>query len=139
MLFAPYGRDLKPLGFDGDGALGSPFVAGPTRSPKHDRIRGPDKGRIGRTMVDVVPMGARAVPAADVDCVRGCGTHNHFALDRGGKVFNRWAPVIKLPEGASEDDHLRLLGVLNSSTACFWLKQVSHEQGKRAVSAGIEC
>ncbi len=56
-------------------------------------------------------------------------THNHFVLDRGGKVFNRSAPVIKLPEGASEDDHLALLGVLNSSTACFWLKQVSYPKG----------
>lgn len=56
-------------------------------------------------------------------------THNHFVLDRGGKVFNRSAPVIKLPEGASEDDHLDLLGVLNSSTACFWLKQNSYPKG----------
>jgi hypothetical protein len=56
-------------------------------------------------------------------------THNHFVLDRGGTVFNRTAPVIKLPEGASEDDHLRLLGVLNSSTACFWLKQVCQPKG----------
>ena len=24
-------------------------------------------------------------------------THNHFVLDRGGKVFNRSAPIIKLP------------------------------------------
>ncbi len=56
-------------------------------------------------------------------------THNHFVLDRGGKVFNRSAPVIKLPEGATEDDHYDLLGVLNSSTACFWLKQVSHNKG----------
>ncbi|MGC5163000.1 BREX-2 system adenine-specific DNA-methyltransferase PglX [Rhodococcus sp. DT1] len=56
-------------------------------------------------------------------------THNHFVLDRGGKVFNRSAPVIKLPEGASEDDHLRLLGTLNSSTACFWLKQNSQKKG----------
>ncbi|UCZ88162.1 BREX-2 system adenine-specific DNA-methyltransferase PglX [Gordonia sp. WA4-43] len=56
-------------------------------------------------------------------------THNHFVLDRGGKVFNRSAPVIKLPEGATEDDHLRLLGVLNSSTACFWLKQNSYPKG----------
>ncbi len=39
-------------------------------------------------------------------------THNHFVLDRGGKVFNRSAPVIKLPEGASEEEHLALLGVL---------------------------
>ncbi|MBO0517449.1 hypothetical protein, partial [Streptomyces beijiangensis] len=52
-------------------------------------------------------------------------THNHFVLDRGGKVFNRSAPVIKLPEGATEQRHLELLEVLNSSVACFWLKQVS--------------
>jgi hypothetical protein len=58
-------------------------------------------------------------------------THNHFVLDRGGKVFNRSAPVIKLPADATVDDHLTLLGVLNSSTACFWLKQVSHDKGNR--------
>ncbi len=51
-------------------------------------------------------------------------------LDRGGKVFKQSAPVIKLPEGATEDDHLALLGVLNSSTACFWLKQNSHNKGE---------
>ena len=56
-------------------------------------------------------------------------THLHFVLDRGGCVFDAHAPVIKLPEGASEDDHLALLGVLNSSTACFWLKQVSYPKG----------
>ncbi|MDG4771170.1 BREX-2 system adenine-specific DNA-methyltransferase PglX [Solwaraspora sp. WMMD792] len=64
-------------------------------------------------------------------------THNHFVLDRGGKVFNRSAPVIKLGEGASEEDHLRLLGVLNSSTACFWLKQVSHDKGIRGEGGGF--
>ncbi|MFJ6810050.1 BREX-2 system adenine-specific DNA-methyltransferase PglX [Streptomyces anulatus] len=58
-------------------------------------------------------------------------THNHFVLDRGGKVFNRSAPVIKLPEGATEDQHLELMGVLNSSAACFWLKQVSQGKGNR--------
>jgi len=51
-------------------------------------------------------------------------THNHFVLDHGGKVFNRSAPIIKLPESATEDDHLALLAYLNSSTACFWMKQV---------------
>ena len=43
--------------------------------------------------------------------------------------------MIKLPEEASEDDHLALLGVLNSSAACFWLKQVSHDKGNRAGNA----
>ena len=56
-------------------------------------------------------------------------THNHFVLDRGGKVFNRSAPVIKLPADASEDDHLALLGLLNSSTACFWMKQTFYPKG----------
>jgi Domain of unknown function (DUF7008)/Eco57I restriction-modification methylase len=58
-------------------------------------------------------------------------THNHFVLDRGGKVFNRSAPMIKLPEPAIEDEYLALLGILNSSTACFWLKQNSHDKGNR--------
>ncbi|WP_300336610.1 BREX-2 system adenine-specific DNA-methyltransferase PglX [Accumulibacter sp.] len=56
-------------------------------------------------------------------------THNHFVLDRGGKVFKQTAPVIKLPAGAGEDEHLGLLGLLNSSVACFWLQQVCHNKG----------
>ena len=63
-------------------------------------------------------------------------THNHFVLDRGGKVFNRTAPVIKLSEDATEADHLSLLGLLNSSTACFWMKQVFHNKGDSTDSKG---
>ncbi|MDV6263766.1 BREX-2 system adenine-specific DNA-methyltransferase PglX [Rhodococcoides yunnanense] len=63
-------------------------------------------------------------------------THNHFVLDRGGKVFKQSAPVIKLPKDSTEDDHLRLLGTLNSSTACFWLKQNSHDKGNGGVNEG---
>ena len=63
-------------------------------------------------------------------------THNHFVLDRGGKVFKQTAPVIKLPPEATEDDHLALLGLLNSSTACFWLKQVCHNKGSTVDQHG---
>lgn len=63
-------------------------------------------------------------------------THNHFVLDRGGKVFNRSAPVIKLPANAGEDVHLGLLGLLNSSTACFWMKQVFHNKGSTVDTQG---
>jgi hypothetical protein len=59
---------------------------------------------------------------------------NHFVLDRGGKVFNRSAPVIKLPAGAGEDEHLALVGVLNSAPACFWMKQNFMDKG--AAGAG---
>nr|WP_026455415.1 BREX-2 system adenine-specific DNA-methyltransferase PglX [Saccharomonospora iraqiensis] len=64
-------------------------------------------------------------------------THNHFVLDRGRNVFNRTAPVIKLPEGAGEDEHVELLGVLNSSVACFWLKQMCHDKGNGGIGGGI--
>lgn len=64
-------------------------------------------------------------------------THNHFVLDHGGKVFNRSAPIIKLPETATEDDHLALLAYLNSSTACFWMKQVFQaKNSQRDVGEG---
>ena len=63
-------------------------------------------------------------------------THNHFVLDRGGKVFKQTAPVIKLPSDASVDDHLALLGLLNSSTGCFWLKQVCHNKGSTVDQHG---
>jgi hypothetical protein len=56
-------------------------------------------------------------------------THNHFVLDCGGKVFNQTAPVIKLSTEATPEDHLELLGLLNSSTACFWLKQICFPKG----------
>jgi len=56
-------------------------------------------------------------------------THNHFVFDRGGNVFNRSAPIIKLPRGSSEDDYFGLLGLLNSSVACFWMQQVFHNKG----------
>jgi hypothetical protein len=65
-------------------------------------------------------------------------SHNHFILDRGGKVFKQSAPIIKLADGATEADHLQLLGLLNSSTACFWLKQVSHKKGGSTESGGGE-
>jgi len=63
-------------------------------------------------------------------------THNHFVLDRGGKVFKQSAPVIKLPADATEDVHLGLVGLLNSSTACFWLKQIFHNKGSTVDQHG---
>ena len=63
-------------------------------------------------------------------------THNHFVLDRGGNVFNRHAPVIKLSPDATEAEHLALLGLLNSSTACFWMKQIFHNKGSSVDQHG---
>ncbi|MFE8936542.1 BREX-2 system adenine-specific DNA-methyltransferase PglX [Streptomyces sp. NPDC007872] len=65
-------------------------------------------------------------------------THNHFTLDRGGNVFIRTAPVIKLKEDASEEVHIGLTGLLNSSAGCFWLKMVSHSKGTEGHQSGIK-
>ncbi|MFP4031718.1 MAG: BREX-2 system adenine-specific DNA-methyltransferase PglX [Desulfococcaceae bacterium] len=62
-------------------------------------------------------------------------THNHFVMDRGDKIFNRSAPVIKLSSLATEEEHMTLLGLLNSSTACFWMKQVF--TGKHMGDGGV--
>ena len=56
-------------------------------------------------------------------------THNHFALHRGGSVLKQTAPILVLPGKATEDEHLALLAYLNSSTACFWMKQVAYPKG----------
>ncbi|SHJ17331.1 hypothetical protein SAMN05421803_10439 [Nocardiopsis flavescens] len=65
-------------------------------------------------------------------------THNNFALDRGGKVFKQTAPVIKLREDVGVGEHLRLLGVLNSSTAAFWLKMNCHNKGGSGLGRGFQ-
>ena len=46
-------------------------------------------------------------------------------------MFNGHAPIIKLAPEATEDDYLALLGLLNSSTACFWMKQIMTDKGRR--------
>ncbi|MFD6346878.1 BREX-2 system adenine-specific DNA-methyltransferase PglX [Streptomyces roseolus] len=63
-------------------------------------------------------------------------THNHFSLNRSPRVFIRTAPVLVLPEGATEEEHVRLLGLLNSSTAGFWLRMVCHDKGNRGGERG---
>ncbi len=63
-------------------------------------------------------------------------THNHFVLHRGARVFKATAPVIKLLRATAEVDHLGLIGILNSSTACFWLKQVCHNKGSTVDQHG---
>lgn len=60
-------------------------------------------------------------------------THNHLVLDRGGNVFKQTAPLTKLPNNVTEDDHLGLVGALNSSVACSWMKQTFMDRGHVAM------
>jgi len=65
-------------------------------------------------------------------------THNHFVLDDKGTVFTQAAPIITLPADATEDEHFSLLGILNSSTICFWAKQVMPCKGLGGQGGGIK-
>ncbi|WP_077193675.1 BREX-2 system adenine-specific DNA-methyltransferase PglX [Streptomyces lydicus] len=65
-------------------------------------------------------------------------THANFSLNRAEHVSSRTAPAIKLPKSESEEEHLRLVGLLNSSTAGFWLKMVSHSKGTEGHQSGIK-
>jgi hypothetical protein len=63
-------------------------------------------------------------------------THNHFVLDRGGRLFKQTTPLIKLPSGSTEEQHIGLVGLLNSSVACFWIKQVFQNKGSSVDQHG---
>ncbi|MBW5480335.1 BREX-2 system adenine-specific DNA-methyltransferase PglX [Streptomyces bambusae] len=64
-------------------------------------------------------------------------THNNFALDGGGNVFNQKSPVIKLPKSSTHEEHANILGLINSSTACFWFKQNCFDRGHGGIGGGI--
>jgi hypothetical protein len=64
-------------------------------------------------------------------------THNHFVFDRGGLAFNRHSPMIVMPTSTAEADYLGVLGLLNSSAACFWLKQGCHSRGTGGIGGGL--
>ena len=92
----------------------------------------------GRAWFDVRRL-SRTKHATDLSITFAeVATHNHFVLDRGGKVFKGTAPIIKLSQAANEEDHLAILGYLNSSVACFWMKQVFFSVGGSGVGRGIQ-
>jgi len=57
-------------------------------------------------------------------------THNNFIFSRQSKLFNRTAPIIKLPKDATDSSYFSLLGFLDSSAGCFWMKQNCHNKGE---------
>ncbi|MBM0256304.1 BREX-2 system adenine-specific DNA-methyltransferase PglX [Micromonospora sp. 4G55] len=71
-------------------------------------------------------------------CLAEVATHNHFVINRGGTVFKQSSPLIRLSESASDDDYLKLLGVLNSSISCFWLRQMCGAKGGSGIGRGIQ-
>ena len=63
------------------------------------------------------------------------GTHLHFFLSEGSRVFNEHAPIVELPGNDSTPYHL-VAGLLNASASLLWLKQIcfSKREAEDAVT-----
>jgi len=56
-------------------------------------------------------------------------THAHFHVNFSEIKFPQTAPVVKLRGGAGDIEHHLISGLLNSSAALFWMKQVCFNKG----------
>ncbi|MEJ1197555.1 MULTISPECIES: BREX-2 system adenine-specific DNA-methyltransferase PglX [unclassified Streptomyces] len=65
-------------------------------------------------------------------------THNHFTVTHGEMIFNQTSPMIKLQAPAERADYVQLQAVLNSSTACLWLKMACHNKGGSGLGRGFQ-
>ena len=61
-------------------------------------------------------------------------THNHFVAIPSHHLYSVTVPILQLTK--SYDRAPGLLGVLNSSTVCFWLKQVCHDKAGSGIGRG---
>jgi hypothetical protein len=79
----------------------------------------------------------RRTQAAATISVAKIATHNRAYVNRAHSVTNQHVHAA-IPRPVPEDPHgIRLAGVINSSTGCFWLKQVSHDKGIRGEGGGF--
>ena len=73
--------------------------------------------------------GALSIVVAEV------ATHIHASIVDGSLLLKNTAQVIKL-RGDDLTLHYGVAGLVNSSTACFWLKQVCHNKGSTVDQHG---
>ena len=125
----PYSNDFKPLEEDLSLPLFRHLWRSKTVLSNSKMFGGKTKVESGLKWFEYGRLTASKLKTPLSIICAGQATHNHFFLDRGGKVFKNTVQVIKMPSDFPASTHLGLLGVLNSSIACFWLKQVSHNKG----------
>jgi hypothetical protein len=118
----PYDHDGKPL----TSMCVADLMWASRTAMRQGKGFGGTRDQMGKRYWEYIQLSQPRLNASRLIAFAFVVTHNHFVLDRGGRVFNRSAPVISLSPGATEADNLALTGLLNSSTACFWLKQRSH-------------
>jgi hypothetical protein len=63
---------------------------------------------------------------------------NEVAINIGRAITNQHVFMLRLRSEYDVDLSYAVLGILNSSTACFWLKQVNHNKGNEGYSSGFK-
>lgn len=132
----PYDADLKPVMVEDVPPLLRFMWPARTTISRNIMFGGKTKVESGLRWTEYGRLTANKLRTPLTITFAEVSTHNHFLLDRGGNVFKQTAPVVKLRTEATEEDHLQLLGLLNSSTAGFWLRMVCHDKGNRGGERG---
>jgi len=83
----------------------------------------------GRTWFEFERMNANKYATPHFITFAHLSTHNHFVFISEPRVFGRHSQVIKLWQSTGDDEHHLLTGLLNSSAALFWLKQICFNKG----------
>jgi hypothetical protein len=63
-------------------------------------------------------------------------THNHFCYSDSKWLYKHSVQVMDFPSSCTIDQLSSIAGLLNSSTSCFWLKQVCHNKGSTVDQHG---
>ncbi|WP_175412583.1 BREX-2 system adenine-specific DNA-methyltransferase PglX [Streptomyces sp. TRM64462] len=132
-VLAPYGADGTPLPLDVSAAWGRHLWT--MRQVLRSALGARQSLRAGAGPWWAWRYRSRGAGQGPLITFASVATHNRFALEQGRRVFSRTAPALRLAPAAAQDEYIALLGVLNSSTVCFWLKQTGSAIGSDGPGA----
>jgi hypothetical protein len=99
------------------------------------RMFGKGPSEHGREWYSYMQFIRERVAARSGICYATVSTHNQFWAFNGDAVCNQHAPIILFQDPSAEVT-LGILGALNSSVSCFWMKQVFHNKGSSVDQHG---
>lgn len=85
--------------------------------------------QLGRPWYSFERMNANKYATPDFLAFVEIATHCHFCYWTGPRLYKQTTQTIKLPKISTPTDFHMLAGLLNSSGALFWLKQVCFNKG----------
>ncbi|BAK35876.1 hypothetical protein MLP_28620 [Microlunatus phosphovorus NM-1] len=124
----PYGSDGKPAIDDQARKALWPLKA----SLMNRRAQSGYQVDIGLHWWEYSQMNERRLLSQRVIAYAEVATHNHFVIRSDDSVYGRTAPCIALPDSMTDEEVQGLCGFLNSSLACFWLRQRCKPKGGAA-------